>query len=85
MAALSKEDTDRLFMIYLNFGPHLKEILGKKQIKPTVLASRMGIAPSNVYTYTSMGYHPDMFNLIKMAEALEISVDELVGLKELES
>ena len=45
----------------------------------------MGIAPSNVYTYTSLGYHPDMFNLIKMAEALEISVDELVGLKELES
>lgn len=81
--ALSKEETEKLFNLYLNFDKRVRHLLAVKKMKPKDLAKKMDIQPSAVYRVISMGGHPDMWTLMKMADAFEISVDQLIGLKEL--
>lgn len=81
--ALSIEETDHIFKLYLNFDKRVREILAKKKMTPSQLADGMGVQRSVIYRFISCGGHPDMFNLMKMADAFGISIDELVGLKEL--
>ena len=82
--ALTKEETERVFDLYYNFDKRVKGILELKQMSPVELADKMDIPRSNIYRFISKGRHPDMLNLMKMADAFDISVDELIGLKELE-
>lgn len=81
---LTKEQTEKLYDLYYSFGNRLKEILSEKRITPCELADRMGVPRAYVYRFISKGGHPDMLNMIKMANALDVSIDELVGIRELD-
>ena len=80
--ALTMKQTEELFALYMNFGERVRKLLVEKNISPAVLADRMEVPRSSIYRFMSLGGHPDMYNLIKMANAFGISLDELVGLKD---
>ena len=82
--ALTKEQTEKLYDLYYSFGNRLKEILSAKHITPSELADRMDVPRAYVYRFISKGGHPDMLNMIKMANALDVSIDELVGIDKLD-
>ena len=44
----------------------------------------MDVPRAYVYRFISKGGHPDMLNMIKMANALDVSIDELVGIDKLD-
>lgn len=78
---LSQAETDKLFKLYVGFPDRLDSILKQKNMHPKDLADKIGMPSHNVYNYIYGRSHPDMLNMIKLADALDISIDELVGLK----
>ena len=79
--ALTMGETDKLFQLYMNFDKRMREILVEYKTNPIELADKMDVPRNTIYRYMSSGGHPDMLNLMKMADALGISMDEVVGIK----
>ena len=60
-------------------GKHLREYRKKKGIKRTDFAKNIGITYSTACKYESNLRNPSVEILVKMADVLEVSTDELLG------
>ena len=60
------------------FGTNLKEILLKRGIKQSTLAKQIGVCPNRVSDYTRGKNMPSLYNLIKITEILQVSLDYLL-------
>lgn len=57
----------------------IKEALHTRGMKQSELVEKTGIGKSSISTYLSGSYEPKQRNLYKMAKALEVDVDWLMG------
>jgi len=57
----------------------IREIREEKGISQKALASLLGVSPTNIYNYEIGRTEPSTDMLIKIARALEVSVDYLIG------
>ena len=57
---------------------NLKEIRNGKGIEAKELAARLGLSPKTIWAYEEGRSEPNITNLIKMADILGCTVDELV-------
>ena len=62
-------------------GQNIKENLVKKNMKQKQLAELTGLKEVTIGRYINGTREPNATNIIKIAEALEISTDELLGVK----
>ena len=62
------------------FGPDLKRLLEYKNITPTELADRMNIHNSTIYYWIAGRSLPNMDRLFKLARALDVTPEFLLGL-----
>lgn len=61
-------------------GDNIKQILRKRDIKPYKLAKELDIDVSGLYKLLrNKSYNPTIDTLIKLADYLDITLDELVG------
>lgn len=61
-------------------GDNISQILGKRKIKPYKLATELGIDVSGLYKIIrNEKKNPTIDTLIKLADYLDITLDELVG------
>lgn len=63
----------------MSFGTRLKSLLAKKQQSQMQLASHLGITRSRLCNYINDRSEPDYATLCSIAEALQVSVDYLLG------
>lgn len=61
---------------------HLKEIRRKKALTMKQLGSMIGVAESTISLYESGKRQPDNETLLKLADALNVSIDYLLGREE---
>ncbi len=63
----------------MNFGARLKELLEKKGMSMNRLAAETGITYNMIKKYCGQGAEPTVSNAAAMADALNVSIDELTG------
>lgn len=63
----------------IKFNQRLKKALNEKNMKQTELAEKTGIGKSAISQYISGLYEPKTENLYKIAKALNLTLDELLG------
>ena len=63
----------------MEFGERLKSLLDERQITMNMLANETGITYNMIKKYCSQGAEPTLSYAAKIADALEISIDELMG------
>ncbi len=61
------------------FSYQLTRIMDMRGITQKELASTIGIAGASISRYVTGNREPDIRTLVKLAEALHVSIDELVG------
>ena len=66
-------------MTALNFSDNLKFFLEENNITQKQLASVINVAPSTVGNYIQGKTEPDLTTLVSISDALNISVDLLLG------
>ena len=64
------------------FTERFRTALFRKKIKQKELAQRLGMPPSQIGAYATGVRHPSIETLTKIANALEVSTDYLLGLSE---
>ena len=65
------------------FGKRLITVLKEKNMKQSELAKMSGVSSSRVSEYISMKSVPTIFAIVNMADALDMTVEELVDCDEL--
>lgn len=63
------------------FGRHLRELRKSRNLTQAQLAKKLGGNPAMVCNYERGVHYPPVPTLIKMAEALDVSVDRLLGVE----
>ena len=63
----------------MDFGARLKQLLEEKQITMNTLANETGITYNMIKKYCNTGAEPTLSYAAKMADVLEISIDDLMG------
>lgn len=72
--------TDKeLERIYLNFPDRLSSILARKGLTNRDITHKMAVSASTVINWLNGVSKPDMLSIFKLANALGISTDELLG------
>ena len=66
-------------MMSENFAERLKEIRKSKKLKQSDLASKTGLKVAAISFFETAKRRPSLGNLIKLADALAVSVDFLLG------
>ena len=66
----------------MEFKDRLKIIREAKHMTQTELANIIGIAPNTLNSYENTNREPRITLVIKLAKALGVSTDELLGLKD---
>jgi len=66
-------------MMSENFAERLKEIRKSKNLKQSDLANKTGLKVAAISFFETEKRRPSMGNLIKLADALSVSVDFLLG------
>lgn len=61
------------------FGERLKKLREERKIPATQLAKKIGISPQTIYQWEWGVSEPRLSYLVWLADALKISLDELVG------
>lgn len=61
-----------------NFEQNLEKIVKERKLKYTELARITGIDPKTIYDWVKKRRMPNLFNAMLVADALNISLDELV-------
>lgn len=61
------------------FSYHLNRIMDMRGISQKELAAVIGIASASISRYVTGNREPDIRTLVKIAETLHVSIDELVG------
>lgn len=61
------------------FSYHLNRIMDMRGISQKELAAVIGIASASISRYVTGNREPDIRTLVKIAETLHVSTDELVG------
>ena len=62
-----------------NFPEHLKSIRESKKLSQTDLAKKTGLKPSAISHFETGQRKPSFDNLVKLADALSVSMDYLFG------
>lgn len=65
----------------MTFGQHINKARCDKGLTLQQLAIKAGISVDTLNSWIYHGHHPDIELLIQVADALDISLDELVGRK----
>ncbi len=69
-------------LILLKFGKHFRKLRLEKGIKAAELAHRCEMERHHINRYENGDINPTLYSLIKMAEAMDVSLEELLkGLK----
>jgi transcriptional regulator with XRE-family HTH domain len=68
-------------IIDLTFARRLNQIMVERNLYPADIQRLTGIRRSRVYEYTQGVVQPSMYNLKRLAEGLNVSVDWLIGVK----
>ena len=66
----------------MTFGERLRWHRKKKKFTQEQLAQKIGVAKTTITGYEKNNREPDVLKLKKIAEALEVSVDELIGMSD---
>ena len=66
----------------IKFAHRLKELRKADAMSQSQLASRVGVAQSNISDWENNVSRPEYENLIKIAEIFDVSTDYLLGLKD---
>jgi transcriptional regulator with XRE-family HTH domain len=66
----------------MNIGEKIREYRRRKDFTQAELAEQVGINKQNISRYESGKSEPRKSTLQKLADALEVSTDELLGLRE---
>lgn len=61
------------------FGYKLNTIMIARNISNQQLATMMTVAPTTISGYRTGRRAPDVHELVRLAEALQVSVNELIG------
>lgn len=77
-----KEPLDVAEMRNNSFGNRLKSALGQRNITQIGLSEMTGISKTNINRYVQDEFEPNCTSLRLICNALEISADWLLGLKE---
>ena len=67
----------------INFSKNLSDIMKEKNINQTNLSEITGISTKTIQRYIKGESSPDLKNLEKIAKALEIPIEKLLGIKTL--
>jgi len=63
----------------IEFGKQLKQLRRERGVSQKFIAEQLGISRQAVSKWESDTAQPDLDNLVKLSEVLEVSVDTLVG------
>lgn len=63
----------------LTIGQHINLVRNKRDITLDQLAEISGVSKNTIVSWIYYDHHPDIELLIKVADALDVSLDELVG------
>ena len=63
----------------ITIGESIKKARFQKQFTRSKLARESGISVQNIFQWENGKTYPNIINLIPIADALNISLDELVG------
>lgn len=67
----------------MNFPEKLKELREKAGLTQKELAEQVGLSSTTITGYEKGNREPDLFKLIKIAKALKVSTDCLLGTEEI--
>ena len=67
--------------IDFTFAQRLEKILIERNIYPAQLARMTGLNRSAIYSYIDGTAQPRAYAIVKIAQALDVSADYLLGLK----
>lgn len=65
----------------MTYGQYINLARNKKNLTVKQLAEKSNVCEGTLASWIYHGHHPDIELLIRVADALEISLDELVGRK----
>ena len=65
----------------MTMGQYINLARNKRDITLDRLAEISGVSKNTIVSWIYYGHHPDIVLLIKVADVLNISLDELVGRK----
>jgi len=68
-----------------NIGQRITEIIKRRGITQEELGKTSGIQPAKISKYVNGKLKPSLENLVRLAEALHASSDELLGIESRES
>ena len=72
--------TDKeLERIYTNFPDRLSSILARKGLSNRDITHKMAVSATTVINWLNGVSKPDMLSIFKLANALDMSTDELLG------
>lgn len=63
----------------MTFGQHINLARNNKNLSIRELAEKSYVSPHTISSWIYHGTHPDIELLIRVADVLEISLDEIVG------
>lgn len=66
----------------LSFGQRLVQIRKSKGLTQVELGERIGVSQRIIHHYENKAEYPPTQKLIELAQALDMSIDELLGLKD---
>ena len=78
MNKVEKEEKEEREALAVRFGRHLKELREKKNITAAELSRRTFIEKPNITRIEKGGINPSLFVLKKLADGLEITLEELL-------
>ena len=69
-------------MVIELIGKRIKEIRKKKRLSQTGLAEKLDTQQASIWRWETGRNLPDVYNLIKLAKELDVSLDYIVGIKD---
>jgi len=65
------------------FGKNLRELRNANELTRNALAKKLGVSMQSIYDWEIGKHETDFVTLIKIADYFDVSIDELLGRKEL--
>lgn len=76
---------DRTHRIDVDFSKQFEKAMIERNISPTELARKSGVQRSQIYRYLAAEIAPTTNNIRKLAAALNVTTDYLLGVSKTES
>ena len=73
---------DLFYRILSDFAERLKELIDENKIDVKTLSKETNIDSSSIYVYLEKKYLPKLYNLLKIADYFQVTMDFLLGLEE---